>query len=77
MSGIITSSNNGGVLANPPACDGSGGQKGGMFLMKFEAFLAAKGLSKVITTGFDATLPATEATALTSPTDDVAKENRD
>ena len=74
MSGIITSSNNDGVLANPPQCNGSGGQKGAMFLMKFEAFLAAKGLSKVNATRFDRTLPATEATTLTTGTDDVVIE---
>ena len=67
MSGI-TNSYSGGVLSSPPEFDGMGGQKGAMWVLKEEAFFAAKGLSAILQPGFEARLTGQEIDASLDPT---------
>ena len=72
MSGMA-SSNHGGVLSSPPEFDGTGGQKGAMWVLKEEAFFAAKGLSAILQPGFKARLTGQEIDASLDPTNNADK----
>ena len=71
MSGT-NNSYNGGVLTNPLANFGDGGQKGVMWILQYKAFMSHKKLGHVLEPGFDAMLPANKSTPLVAGTNDAA-----
>ncbi len=62
----------GGVLTNPPANYGDGGQKGALWLLQYKALMSHQKLGHVLEPVFDATLPAKESTPLVAGTNDTA-----